>query len=150
MKIYKVGFVAGVFDLFHIGHLNLIRRASERCETLIAGVVPDEVPLLVKGKQPHIPVEERLEILAAIRYVDRAVLLEAREAQKKYSWEKYRYDCFFTGDDWKGNPAWEAEGEWLRGVGSDLVFLPYTQGRTSTQLRAALRADDEKKSAGKG
>lgn len=141
MKPYKVGFVAGVFDLFHVGHLNLLRGAKEQCEYLIAGVVADEICIHAKGQTPHIPVEERREILEACRYVDRAVVLYHPEQRKKHSWERYRYDCFFSGDDWKDSPAWQAEGEWLRSVGSDLVFLPYTKGRTSTQLRKAIAGE---------
>lgn len=137
-KKYKTGYIAGVFDLFHIGHLNLIRRAKSRCEYLIAGVVVDEISIASKGKQPFIPLDERVEIMAAIRYVDKVITVTPDILGKLEAWKLLRFDCFFSGDDWKGHPWWIKEEELLREVGADIVYFPYTWKRSSTDLRAAI------------
>lgn len=95
MKVYKTGYIAGVFDLFHIGHLNLIRKAKERSEYLIVGVLSDELVLHFKNKAPYIPFQERLEIVKAIKYVDKAVPVTFDNIDKLDAWNLYRYDCLF-------------------------------------------------------
>lgn len=135
MKPYKRGYVSGVFDMFHIGHLNLLRRAKDQCDYLLVGVVEEEVSLLAKGVRPAIPQDERLAIVQAIEYVDEAFLLPLSLTSRMDSWEKYRYDASFSGNDREDNPVWIEEKKFLQSVGSDLVYFPYTEGRTSTLLR---------------
>ena len=93
MKDYNIGYVAGVFDLFHIGHLNLIRKSKEKCEYLIVGVLTDELVVHFKGKKPYIPFEERLEIIGALKYVDKAVGVTMDNIDKMTAWELYKFDC---------------------------------------------------------
>lgn len=136
-KHYKVGFVAGTFDLFHVGHLNLLRRASERCDYLYVGVLEDTCGNR-KRKWPIIPQHERLAIVKAIRYVDEAVLLAAERAQKMEIWQDYHYDVFFSGDDYINDPVWQKEERLLAACGADLLYFPYTRERSSTTVQEAI------------
>lgn len=144
MKHYKKGYIAGVFDLFHIGHLNLIRRAKERCDYLLVGVVSEEIPIHYKGpgKAPVISLEERMAIVEAIRYVDEVVPVTFDNLPKVKAWELYGYDAYFSGDDYADNKGWQEEGRQLAEHGVDLVFVSYTKERTSTGIRQVL---DQKK-----
>jgi glycerol-3-phosphate cytidylyltransferase len=135
-KIYKIGYVPGVFDLFHIGHLNLIRKSKNCSEYLIAGVLTDELVEHFKGKRPVIPFEERFEIVKAIREVDEVVPVDFSNTKKLTAWELYHFDAYFSGDD-HGN-EWKEEQEKLRALGSDIVFFPYTKSTSSTMLKAKL------------
>ncbi len=141
MKKYKIGYTTGVYDLFHIGHLNLLRRAKEQCEYLIVGVTVDEL-VSYKGKQAVIPFEERMAIVEAIRYVDRVVPQTSMD--KLAAWEQYHFDAIFVGDDWKGKPNWIRYEQQLAEKGVDVVFFPYTQHTSSTRLRRALELLEEK------
>lgn len=145
MAKYKRGYVTGVFDLFHIGHLNLIRRAKEMCDYLIVGVVKDELPEKYKGKRPVIPLSERLAIVEAIRYVDEAFAVDWDTWDKVDAWRQHPYDCCFCGDDYAGRPEWDKVREDLRAVGADLHFFPYTKERTSTMIREATGRGGEPK-----
>lgn len=136
MKKYKVGYTTGVFDMFHIGHLNLLKRAKERCDYLIVGVSTDDVVKGYKGKSPIISYEERFEIVEAIKYVDMAVPQD--DMNKLRAWEKYHYDVIFHGSDWKNSPMYIKVEEDLKKVGVDVVFLPYTEGTSSTLLTNTL------------
>lgn len=142
MKDYKVGYVAGVFDLFHIGHLNLLRNAKSKCDYLIAGVLEDDLVIHFKGKAPFIPGEERMDIVGSCQYVDRVVPVTFELSPKMAAWNEYHYDCFFSGNDYEGNPGWEAERKLLNEVGSDIYFFPYTQSTSSTQIKRALKGHD--------
>lgn len=139
MKKYKVGYIAGVFDLYHIGHLNLFRRAKEVCDYLIVGVLVDDLAIACKNKKPFIPFEERIQIVESIKYVDKAVVVVQETLDKMVAWEKYHFDCLFSGDDWKGNPIWDMEEKKLNSVGADIVFFPYTKSISSTQLRHSIK-----------
>ncbi len=139
MEHYKVGYVAGVFDLFHIGHLNLIRRAKERCDYLIVGVLTDELVMHFKTNPPYIPFEERIEIVAACRYVDKAVGVDFTNIDKLAAWELYRFDCLFSGDDYVNNESWIIDRKRLNQVGSDIQFFPYTKTTSSTQIKNAMK-----------
>lgn len=132
---YKMGYTTGVFDLFHIGHLNLLRKAKETCEYLIVGVSSDDL-VKYKHKKPVIPFEERIEIVKAIKYVDKAVVQENME--KMAAWEKYRFDVMFVGDDWKGTDKWNKFEEEFKKIGVDIVYFPYTKGTSSTLLNQVL------------
>lgn len=137
MKKYKIGYTTGVYDMFHIGHLNILRRAKEQCEILIVGISTDELTLEYKHKKPVIPFEERKAIVEAIRYVDQVVPQTSMD--KLEAWNRLHFDVIFHGNDWKGTSMYNEIEEKLREVGCDLVFLPHTQGTSSTLLSQALR-----------
>lgn len=143
MKKYKIGYTTGVFDMFHIGHLNILRRAKEQCEVLIVGISTDELTLEYKHKKPVIPYEERKAIVESIRYVDQVV--PQTSMNKLEAWEKLHFDVVFHGDDWKGTSMYNEIQEKLQQVGCELVFLPHTQGTSSTLLSQALRDDATQK-----
>lgn len=136
MKKYKVGYTTGVYDLFHIGHLNILQKAKEQCEYLIVGVSTDEVVKTYKHKTPIIPFEERFAIVEAIRYVDQVVPQTSMD--KFEAWKKYKYDAIFHGDDWKGSTMYNEIEEKLKSVGCDMVFLPHTDGTSSTMITEVL------------
>ena len=132
----RVGYAAGAFDLFHVGHLNLLRHAKARCDHLIAGVVADEVLEVTKGRRPVVPLVERAEIVSHISFVDEVhheVLLD-----KLDTWREVRFDVFFKGDDWRGTPQGEELERRFAQVGVEVVYFPYTVHTSSTILRAAL------------
>ena len=136
-KPYNTGLLMGVFDLFHIGHLRLIQRAKEQCNYLRVGVLSDELVMKFKNKSPVIPLSERMEILAAIRDVDEVVAI-TDDPSRLLEWDRRPFDCFFSGDDYNGNPYWEWEREELRKRGSDIVFFPYTEEQSTTKIREKL------------
>lgn len=132
----RIGYVPGAFDLFHIGHLNILRRARERCDRLIVGVVTDEVLFEAKGKHPVVPLEERLEIVAALSFVDRAV--PDVSSDKRVMWDQLHFTHLFKGDDWKGTPKGDALEAQMAEVGVELIYFPYTTHTSSTLLRQFL------------
>lgn len=131
-----VGYTTGVFDMFHIGHLNILKRAKEKCDYLIVGVSTDELCESYKHKKPVIPFEERKEIIESIRYVDQVVPQLNRD--KFAAWEKYHFDVMFVGDDWKNSPLFNELEQKFASVGVKIVFFPYTKGTSSTLLRDKL------------
>ena len=133
-KHWKIGYVSGSFDMFHIGHLNLLRRSKERCDRLIAGVLTDEIIMAGKKKWPVIPLKERMEIVSAIRYVDEVDATTKPLLNKITAWEKYRFDAMFSGDD-HINDGWAWEENDLRALGADLVFFPYTKEVSTSGLQ---------------
>lgn len=133
-----VGYTTGVFDMFHVGHLNILRRAKQQCDYLIVGVSTDELCLSYKHKLPIIKYEERVEILKSIRYVDEVVPQINRD--KWDAWKQFKFDVMFVGDDWKGTPLFDTLEEQFRTVGVDIVYFPYTQMISSTSLRNYLKA----------
>jgi len=136
-KKFKFGYTTGVFDLFHIGHLNILRRAKECCEYLVVGVSTDECVKEYKNKIPIIPFEERIAIVEAIKYVDKAV--PQVTMNKMDAWEKLKFDAIFHGDDWKGSSLYDKYEREFAQVGVHLVFLPHTEGTSSTQLTKKLQ-----------
>lgn len=138
-KIWDVGYVSGSFDLFHIGHLNILKSAKQRCNKLIVGVLSDEAIVRCKRRPPVIALEERLKIVEAIRYVDEVDITTIELLNKITAWEKYRFNAMFSGDDhnWDG---WTKEEQDLAKLGAELVFFPYTQGISTSSLRADLVA----------
>ena len=133
-----IGYTTGVFDMFHVGHLNLIRRARENCDLLIVGVSTDEVVEQYKGHRPIVPYAERVEIVKAIRYVDQVVPQTSMD--KLEAWERLHFNRLFHGNDWKGSAMYNEVEEKLKAVGVVVVFFPYTKGTSSTLLGEALRA----------
>lgn len=141
MAKYRIGYTTGVFDLFHIGHLNLLKRAKEQCNYLIVGVSSDEL-VSYKNKRAVIPFKERIEIVQAIKYVDSAV--PQLNMDKMKAWEKYKFDVMFVGDDWKNTEKWNKFEDDFKHVGVDIVYFPYTRTISSTLLNETLlklRAD---------
>lgn len=131
-----VGYTCGTFDLFHIGHLNLLRAARGLCDRLVVGVFADEV-VAYKGKTPVIPLDERLEIVRSVRFVDMA--LPHYDTDKFAMWERLRFDVLFVGDDWLGSERFRMWEEKFSAVGVKIVYLPYTKGTSSTILTETLR-----------
>lgn len=143
MKKYKVGYTTGVYDMFHIGHLNVLRNAKEQCDYLIVGVSTDELVKSYKHKIPVIPFEERIAIVEAIKYVDQVV---AQTSMDKFeAWEQLHFNAIFHGDDWKGSDMYNEIEKKLNAVGVDMVFLPHTQGTSSTMLQGVLQKILEKR-----
>lgn len=136
-KKYKIGYTTGAFDLFHIGHLKILRRSKELCEFLIVGVSTDELVKSYKNKSPAIPYDERVAIVEAIRYVDKVVPQETRDKMAAY--EKYKFDVMFVGDDWKGSDVFAKAERELKKKGSHVIYFPYTQSISSTLLIKRLK-----------
>ena len=137
-KPYRVGYVAGVFDLFHIGHLNILRRAKEQCDYLIVGVVSDRQVREGKKVEPFVPFEERLEMVKSCRYVDEAHEIPFEHPDTDMAWKLYRFDVQFSGSDYEHDPVWLAKKKWLEERGSTMVFFPYTQSTSSTRLKKLI------------
>lgn len=133
MKKYKIGYTTGVYDMFHIGHLNILRRAKEQCEFLIVGVSTDELVENYKGKKTVIPYADRRAIVEAIRYVDKVV--PQKNMDKLSTLDELGYNAVFVGSDWQGTDKWNKIEEDYRKKGVDVVYLPHTDGISSTILR---------------
>lgn len=143
MKKFQTGYMAGVYDLFHIGHLNLINNAKENCKFLIVGVLTDELVYYFKKKYPVIPFEERIKIIGAIKGVDKAVPVTIENIGKMESWQLYHYDVQFSGSDYENAPDWLEDKRRLEEVGSTIMFFPYTNYTSSTDIRKKLLASIE-------
>ena len=137
-KKYKIGYTTGVFDLFHIGHLNILRRAKEQCEYLIVGVTTDALCLAGKGKTPIVCEKDRVEIVQAIRYVDHVVLQETMD--KVQAVKQLGCDVVFVGSDWQGTEAWNRYEKEFAEVGCSVVYLEHTDGISSSILQERLNA----------
>ena len=133
-----IGYVPGVFDLFHVGHLNVLRQARELCDVLVAGVVSDEVCVAVKGIAPFVPLEERIAVVDAIGIVD-ATYAELT-TDKVDAWHEVGFQRLFKGDDWQGTERGLALEERLAPHGVEVVYFPYTVHTSSTHLRALIAA----------
>lgn len=131
-----IGYSTGVFDLFHIGHLNVLEKAKEHCDFLLVGVTTDEEAFRVKGIHPIIAFEERIRIIQSLKCVDKAIPED--DVDKIKAWYKNKYDVIFKGDDWKGTEKWNRlEGEFSK-LGVKVVYFPYTNSTSSTILREVL------------
>jgi glycerol-3-phosphate cytidylyltransferase len=135
----RVGYAPGVYDMFHVGHLNILRNSRLACDYLIAGVVSDELSRIAKGKSPVIPLAERLEIVSSIRYVDEAV--EENLPTKLEMWERLHFDVIIKGDDWRGTDKGNKLERDFAAVGVQVFYLPYTVHTSSTMLRQALNIE---------
>ncbi len=136
-KKFKLGYTAGVFDMFHVGHLRLLERAKQQCERLIVAVSTDELVESYKNKKTIIPFDERVEIVSAIRYVDEVVPQENRD--KKAAFDRYGFDAMFVGSDWLGSEIFEEVDRYMRERGGQVVYLSHTDGVSSTMLREKIK-----------
>ena len=140
-KSYIICFTSGVYDLFHIGHLNMLKNAKSMCDKLIVGVSTDDLVQTYKHKVPVIPFTERLEIVRSIKFVDSVVAQENMD--KMVLWEKLKYDIMFVGDDWQKTEKWQEIEYKFEIVGVKIVYFPYTEGTSSTKINNIL--DDYRK-----
>lgn len=138
---YLIGYTQGVFDMFHIGHLNLLKQAKEHCDFLIVGVNSDNLVKSYKNKNTIINQEQRVDIISSIRYVDKAVIVDTLD--KMDALKKYKFDVLFIGDDWKGNTRWVETEKQMKEYGVDLLYLSRTKGISSSELRDKLDHMDE-------
>ncbi len=141
VKKYKIGYTTGVYDMFHIGHLNILKKAKEQCDYLIVGVSTDEVVQSYKHKTPIIPFEERISIIRELKCVDEAVPQTSMD--KMDAWERLHFDAIFHGSDWKGSAMYNEMIEKFSAIGVDVVFLPHTEGVSSTLLSEVLHKIQE-------
>ena len=132
----KIGYTTGVFDLFHIGHLNILKRARLECDHLIVGITTDELSESVKNKKPFIPFQERMDLVEAVKYVDEVVPQTSYD--KMEAWNNLKFDRMFVGDDWKGSEQWNAIEDEFAKVGVEIIYFPYTTHTSSTILRDIL------------
>ena len=141
MKNKTIGYISGVFDLFHIGHLNILINSKSMCDQLIVGVTVDDL-VAYKNKKAVIPFQERLEIVRSIKYVDATI---AQECMDKFKmWEKLKFDILFVGDDWFETPKWKEIEEQFKDVNVKVVYFPYTKSTSSTMLNNTLKKLREK------
>lgn len=136
MKKYKTGYTTGVFDMFHIGHLNILSKAKQQCETLVVGVTTDALCFERKQKYPLICETDRIAIVSAIRYVDKVVLQTTMD--KAGAVKELQADAVFVGSDWKGTKEWEQYEKEFAALGCEVVYLDHTEGISSTMLREKL------------
>jgi len=132
-----IGYTTGVYDMFHVGHLNILKRAKEQCDYLIVGVSTDELVQHEKNKIPIISFENRCKIVEAIKYVDKVV--PQYDKNKYAAWEQYQFNKMFVGSDWKGTDAWNKYEKQFAPVGVEIVYLEHTDGISSTMLREILK-----------
>ena len=138
MKEKKVvGYTTGVYDMFHIGHLNILRRAKEQCDFLIVGVSTDELVQKEKNKTPIISFQERVEIITELRCVDMVVAQHNKD--KLQAWGQYHFDKMFVGSDWKGTPQWIHFEKQFAPLGVEIIYLPHTDGISSTILTEVVK-----------
>lgn len=135
-KKYKIGYTDGVYDLFHIGHLNMIQTAKGHCEYLIVGVHGDDVVEGYKNHKPIINENDRKRIIESVKGVDRAEINRFRDKLKL--WELYHFDVIFIGDDWKGTGRWNNFEKVLAEINVDVVYVPYTQGISTTDIKKRI------------
>ena len=138
-KKYRVGYISGVFDLFHVGHLNMFKRAKEQCDYLIVGVVTDEGVRKIKRVEPFVPFEERIELVRACRFVDEAVEIPLKYHDTKEAYKLYHFDCQFSGSDYIDDPSWLNNKEFLERNGSTMVFFPYTESTSSSKIKELIQ-----------
>ncbi len=137
-KKYHIGYIAGVFDLFHVGHLEKFKLAKEQCDHLIVGLVTDEGVRRLKKTEPFVPFEDRKAMLEACRYVDEVVKIPPDFGGTRDAWRMYGFDVQFSGSDYQDDPVWQAEKEFLEAHGVDMVFFPYTESVSSSKLKALI------------
>ena len=139
-KKYKIGYTTGVFDLFHVGHLNILRNAKSLCDYLIVGVSTDDVVLKNKGKAPVIPFEDRADIVSSIKYVDKVIKQTDYSADAKIKTVlENGVNALFVGSDWKGTEKWNIIEQELKKRGCDVIYLPRTEKVSTSMLRKDIK-----------
>ncbi len=145
MKKYKIGFTAGVFDLFHVGHLNLLEKCKEYCDYMIVGVCNDDYVLNIKKKTPIINENDRVRIIKALKCVDDAVLIDIETTNDKMlALEKFGFDVLFSGDDWKGSERYKKTEEQFAPLGVSIEYLPYTYGISTSEIKDKFNNNNKK------
>ena len=140
MKKYKVGYTCGVFDVFHVGHLNLLERCKEMCDILIVGVCDDNYVRDIKHKEPVYPEDQRVRILKALKVVDDAVLVDIETTNNKLlALEKFHFDVLFSGDDWKGSDRYKKTEQQFAQLGAAIEYFPYTKGISTSQIKEQMK-----------
>ena len=140
MKKYKIGYTCGVFDMFHVGHLNLLEKCKSMCDYLIVGVCNDDYVRNIKHKEPVYSEQDRVRILEALKVVDRAELVTIEETNDKIlAIEKFHFDVLFSGDDWKGSERYQKTEEQFKKYGAFIEYFPYTQGISTTQIKEKIK-----------
>ena len=137
-KRTKIGYTTGVFDMFHIGHLNILKKAKEQCDYLIVGVSTDELVEEYKGKRPIISFDQRQKIVEAIKYVDKVVVQDSRDKLKAYN--QLHFDIMFVGDDWKGSKLFKEIEIELQKNGAEVCYFKYTKDISSSSIRDMLQS----------
>ncbi len=140
--MYDVGYTSGVFDMFHVGHLNLLRRARNYCHRLVVGVGSDEYTEQLKGRPAVVPCDERIEIISALGIVDEVVI--DRSEDKTLMWQQRHFDAIFKGNDWQGTPKGFRLERAMGELGVDVVYFPYTRHTSSTMLREFLSGGESR------
>lgn len=144
MKKYKIGYTCGVFDLFHVGHLNLLERCKEQCEYLVVGMCDDSYVRNIKNKEPVIKEDDRLRILNALKCVDLAEKVDIETTNDKMlAWERFKFDVLFSGDDWKGSERYLKTEEQFKEIGATIEYLPYTQGVSTTDIKNKMAGEEK-------
>lgn len=136
-----IGYTTGVFDMFHIGHLNILETAKSMCDYLVVGVSTDELVMRDKHKKPVIPFDQRIKIVEAIKYVDKVV--PQINKNKMEAWENIRFNIMFVGSDWQGTDVWNEFEKQFKNIGVDIKYLPHTDGISSTLLAEALHINNK-------
>jgi glycerol-3-phosphate cytidylyltransferase len=131
-----VGYVPGAWDMFHVGHLNILVRAREHCDRLVVGVVTDEALAVVKGRLPVVPLNERIEVVSSFDFVDEVTT--DFSSNKLEVWHRLHFDVLFKGDDWRGTPKGDKLEADMASVGVSVHYFPYTVHTSSTKLRSML------------
>lgn len=140
MKKYHIGYTCGVFDLFHVGHLNLLERCKEMCDVLIVGICDDKYVREIKKKEPIYDEEQRVRIVNALKVVDRAEIVNIEETNDKMlAIERFGFDVLFSGDDWKGSERYKKTEEQFKKYGATIEYLPYTQGVSTTEIKEKIK-----------
>ncbi|MBI65526.1 MAG: glycerol-3-phosphate cytidylyltransferase [Candidatus Marinimicrobia bacterium] len=134
-----IGYTTGVFDLFHVGHLNILKNAKSMCDKLIVGITTDEMMMSYKKKNTVIPFEERCEIVSAIKFVD--LVLPQSNMNKIEAWEKLKFNKMFVGDDWYKNKKWEDYEKQLKEHNVEIIYFPYTKKTSSTLINEILNKE---------
>ena len=143
MKKYKIGYTTGVYDMFHVGHLNILKRAKEQCEYLIVGISTDEVVMSYKNKRPIIPFDQRCAIVEAIKYVD--IVVPQSDMNKLEAVKRLGANVVFVGSDWQGSSQWLEYERLFFEVGCTVEYLSHTDGISSTMLREKIKREEELK-----
>ena len=139
MKKKIIGYTCGVFDLFHVGHLNLLERCKENCDYLIVGVCDDKYVREVKRVEPVYPEDQRVRIIDALKVVDRAELVSVEETDDKLlALKRFKFDVLFSGDDWKGTERYINTEKQFEALGATIKYIPYTRGISTTKIKSSM------------